>query len=207
VLNTTAIIVSYNTADLLRACYNSIRKFYPELPVIIIDGSHHANECFTYSKSIADKFTRVANVEFNIGHGPGMKLGIGMCQTNYFLLIDSDVTIDKAGVIEGMEATHQSKADTLVYGCGKVVQVNETGNNVDKGINYLHPYFALINKTAYLNHEPFINHGAPLIKTMLSIFYPNILVSFPVDEFVTHKGRGTRELKPKEFTPGYWDKL
>jgi len=192
----TAIIVNYNTPELLTDCVNSIRKFYPTMDIVIIDGSEDDSVSF----SMRGMHTFTVPVKHNIGHGPGMNLGIRSCQTEFVLLVDSDVVIDKAGVIEAM-----MKMPSYAYGCGQVVEVNEQGGNVDhEAIRYLHPHFALIRRAAWVIHPPFINHGAPLLTTMKS--RPHVRY-FPVEEYITHKGRGTRALNPEGFKPGNWDKV
>ncbi len=193
--NVTAIIVNYNTPDLLRDCVASIRKFYPCMDIVIVDGSEDDSVSF----SMRDKHTFTIPLRSNCGHGPGLNIGIRSTETDYVLLVDSDVTIDKPGVIEAM-----LKLPLTAYGCGQVVEVNETGNNVHDGIRYLHPHFALIRRKAWDLYPPFINHGAPLLATMKMQPY---IMNFPVGEFVTHKGRGTRVLNPKEFNVGNWDKV
>lgn len=198
----TAIIVSYMQTDLLRRCYESIRKFYIDLPVIIIDGSEPDSDCWAYSMSLAGQFTTVRNVEYNIGHGPGLKLGILLCETEFFLIVDSDVIIDRAPVEKMMYMMELHDA----YGVGQIVFVNEHGGNVEKGYQYLHPHFALISKAKYLKYAPIIHHGAPLIKSMIDIDGKHLLIGFPVSLFVTHLGRGTRALNPPEFQPGTWEK-
>src|SRR5688572_26552932 len=135
----TAVIVSYNTPELLKECYNSIRRFYPELEVIIIDGSPPDSDCWKCAAWLnTAENTTVKNVEYNIGHGKGMNMGIGMVKTDYVLLIDSDVTIDYPNVLEEMVG-YLSKKNC--YGVGQIVDVNEHGSNVSSGIKYLHPHF------------------------------------------------------------------
>lgn len=206
------IIVSYKTHALLKAAYESIRRFYPEVQVIIVDGSPKDTSCYKYAKEIKGKFTRVFTLNKNIGHGPGMKLGIENCNTKYFLLMDSDVEILRSGVIEKMkihlEFIHECQPDYTIYGIGPVMCVNETGVNSENGIPYLHPHFALIKKKAYLKFKPIINHGAPMLAAMKSLHEAGQFpFHFNVSRFIIHKERGTRALNPREFSYKYWDKV
>lgn len=194
----TAIIVNYNTPELLKECVESIRRFYPNMDIVIVDGSEDCGPSF----QLRNERTFTIETNHNIGHGPGLNLGINAAETDFVLLVDSDVTIDKPGIIEEM-----MKMPEFCYGCGQVVFVNDQGGNVPEkgGIRYLHPHFALINKKAYKNFMPFINHGAPLLVTMKQKPY---VMNFPwLSKYITHKGRGTRELNPKEFNVGNWDKV
>lgn len=202
-MNVTAIIVSYMREDLLCSSFESIRKFYSEMPVIIIDGSPFDSVCAKYAESLRNEFTIVRCTGYNIGHGNGMALGIEYCKTGKFLLVDSDVIIRKA-VISQMEA---ALCHWKAYGVGQVVLVNDQGGNIDTGgIPYLHPHFALIDKRKYIEYQPFIHHGAPCIKSMLDIKGKELLLDFNVSEFITHLGRGTRVLNPREFSSKFWDK-
>lgn len=213
--NITGIIVSYNTADLLRACVESIRKFYPTLKLIIIDGSDRNNPCFEYSRSIKDQYTRVENLCRNIGHGRGMTTGIALCQTEYFLLIDSDTEILQGRIIERLytmlTTDNVYTPAQCLYGVGQVVFTDANGHNTNNPpyIRYLHPHFALIRKSIYLILPPIIHHGAPMIKAMNAVTTnpTTDVLNFPnLSDWILHKGRGTRALNPPEFHPGTWEK-
>jgi len=203
--NVTAIVVSYNTHALMRNCYNSIRKFYPTMPCVLVDGSDPKNDCYDFVRTRNKIYNKIFNLKKNIGHGPGMKLGIEHCETEYFLLIDSDVTINKAGIVEQM-LSYFEQFD--LYGVGQVMQVNEIGMNVEKGIPYLHPHFALISKSKYSAHDYIINHGAPMLRSMISLNERGgKLQNISFGNNITHHERGTRKLNPKEFHPKNWEKV
>lgn len=206
-METTIIIVSYKQTELIKAAHSSIRRFYPTIPVIIIDGSPADSDCWNYLHSLNDPNTRVHTLEYNIGHGRGLHMGIGMATTEYVLLMDSDVEIRQIDAIECMLDRFYS--DT--YGVGKVVYVNEHGGDDPKGLPYLHPHFALIKKSKYEYWPPLINHGAPFIKTMIALerhVYSDKVVNFEsISNFIMHKERGTRAINPPEFHPSNWDKV
>ncbi|MES2397946.1 MAG: glycosyltransferase [Bacteroidota bacterium] len=200
----TGIIVSYNTRNLLCKCVESIRKFYPTMKLIIIDGSKPSDPCYYFARSLINYVTKVHSVNRNIGHGEGMNLGISKCESEYFLLIDSDTVINGNIIPEMLDKIKNS------YGVGQVVNVDNNGMNTDKGIKYLHPYFALINKDQYFKYLPIIHHGAPMINSMIDINKKKkskLLIDFPVEKYVKHLGRGTRALNPKDFHPKHWDKI
>lgn len=222
--NITAIIVSYNTRDLLKACIESIRKFYPILKIIVIDGSPADSDCWQYCQTLLnnDMCATVKCLEYNCGHGPGMVKGIELCETDYFLLCDSDVEILRAWTIQAMmeaaridlgirnayKKLEELPGEYFIYGVGDIQIVNESGSNSENGIYYLHPHFALINKNEYLKYDHIINHGAPMLKAMNSIQNKNsFLAKFDLSNFITHHERGTRALNPKEFNPANWDKV
>lgn len=203
--NLTAIIVSYNTCDLLQAAYESLRRFYPLMPVVIVDNSDLTNPCYRYARKIAYGPTRCVSNNGNFGHGPGMVLGISCVETEYFLLMDSDTEMYRSDVLEGM----MEIATPEIYGVGQIMQVDFDGMNCIQGVAYLHPYFALVNKKVYQKFSPIINHGAPMLSAMIDL-NENMkynLNSFPVTDHVRHHERGTRKLNPRGFHPRFWDKV
>lgn len=197
------IIVSYQAMNLLKECVDSLRKVHPELKILIVDGSIPGSKCYEYVRGIRDKNIRKVQVEYNIGHGNGMRLGINMTTEKYILLCDSDVVVKKDCI-----TTMHAIVDAKTYGVGQVVKVNAKGENCKNGFDYLHPHFAMISRAQYYAHQKFIHHGAPLIKTMNEINKRKSarLKNFPVSRFVIHKERGTRALNPKEFDSKTWER-
>lgn len=200
-MNVTVIIVSYNTYQLMRECYNSLRKFYPTIPCVLIDGSDEGDKCHEFVKTRNTKYNKIFSLKKNIGHGPGMVLGIENCETEYFLLMDSDVVMKRP--VLGIMLRLFETLD--IYGVGNVIKVNQKGINDPNGYDYLHPHFALIKKSEYLKFDPIINHGAPMIKAMISGADHGVY-SMDLTEYITHHERGTRNLNPKAFHPKHWDK-
>lgn len=204
----TGIIVSYNQPKLLTNCMRSIRKHYPNMKIIIIDGSDVGHPCFATAMSFESKHTRVVSMHRNIGHGKGMRLGITLCETRYFALIDSDTIMHKAPLEQMLQ-----QMTTHSYGIGEICAVDHRGMNTspdNEHVQYLHPHFALINKFEYLRYHGIIHHGAPMIKAMINLRdlgCDNTLESFPVSDYVEHLGRGTRVLNPAGFNCKTWDKV
>lgn len=200
----TAVIVSYNRAELLQRAYESIRKV-SDMHVIIIESSPEDSECYMYSQSISAYNTQVITTGSNIGHGKGMHKGIMLALTKKVLLMDSDAQIINKDVFTDM----LSLLSPDDFGIGQVVPVNVDGTNVGEDypdfIPYLHPHFAIINRDVYLRVPSFVHHGAPCIHTMvyLNNFKKFGLVDFPVNQYVNHEGRGTRSLNPEGFLKGW----
>ena len=195
----TGLVVSYNTKELLQTAIESIREFYPILPILIVDSSDQDNECYELVKvlSISDPQIKRIHISGNIGHGKGMDYGIININTKHILLFDSDIEM-----IEPCLEIMLGALGLDHYGVGQVISVDKNGNNSENGIPYLHPHFCIINTRLYCDYAPFVHHGAPLIKTMIDILYHNVnneLVNFDVSAYVNHKGRGTRDLNPPEF--------
>ena len=195
----TGLVVSYNTKELLKRSIESLRVFYPDLPILIIDSSDENNECCHYVRELSrfdDTITSIY-VPGNIGHGKGMDKGIRNIRTKYVLLFDSDIEIISPCLEEMIYIFSR-----ITYGVGQVITVDRNGSNCVDGIAYLHPHFCIIQIDRYFSFPPFIHHGAPLLKTMLHISergYENELKNFDLRKYVIHKGRGTRDLNPPEF--------
>ena len=184
----TAVVVNFNTPELISNCVKSIRLFY-EIPIIVVDGSNKEKHSAMMDMISGLKNLEVHHLERNMCHGPGMQYGIERTKTKYALLMDSDAAMVKKGFVE----LCVSRMDELSYGAGLVM-------NLKFDIRYLHPYCALINMNVAAKYPMPINHGAPMIRIMKDIKErrENNLIDIPeIGDFVSHKWKGTRG-------PGTW---
>lgn len=219
----TGITVSHNTKDLLERAFNSVRKFHPTMPIIIIDGSDAQDPCAAYARSLAGDFTSVQSLGYNIGHGRGMAMGIGLAKTDLALIFDTDIEMLKSP-IEAMRAMMED--DT--FGVGEVDEkadfnrfVYGPHGHVDGWVRYLQPYFQLINLKNYGKFYPYVHHGAPCYLTMLDIHKKGlagkIIKAFPglgdfngkeiAGEYIRHDHAGTRRARVSKHLPdieGTW---
>jgi glycosyltransferase involved in cell wall biosynthesis len=196
--NITAITVVHNTPELLIRAVTSIKRFYPELQILIINASNEDSECTHILNSIQDDYITLVNVGYNIGHGKGMHLGLTTITTDYALIFDSDIYMKNGNIIEPM-----LRALDYKYGVGEIVKTNDEGYNDAKGeINYLHPYFMLLDVAQYFKHPPFVHHGAPCYKAMNEINKSGcgqMLVNYDLSDYIRHDGRGTRNIFSAEY--------
>ena len=160
----TALTVNYNTPELLESLLGSFREFY-SIPFIVVDGS--TPEYYNKIKDFSERFdVEIHHFNRNIHHGPGMSYGIQTIETRQILLLDTDIRIVRGGFIEDL----QSKLRPDSYGIGDVSTINRDGVNVtSRGIKYLHPSCALINKSVVMRYPMPIKHGAPMIAPMESL--------------------------------------
>lgn len=228
----TGVVVSHNTKDLLCTAITSIRKHYPKMKIVVVDGSDENDPCCTYIKGLADVNTRVFHVKNNIGHGKGLCLGIKYVTTPYLLVFDSDIEMINSPLEKMLDMMEE---DT--YGVGYIEPTDlgghEWGSRKDKmhegPMKYLHPYFCLIQMKEYEKYPPFIHHGAPAVQTMLDIHRKGlsdvVLKEFEglghssssgwtwVGEpryYIRHDTRGTRDVRVKKRKPeiqGVWEKV
>jgi glycosyltransferase involved in cell wall biosynthesis len=191
--STTFVIVHYRTPKLIRQCHASIREFYPDFPVIVVDGGSTTDTSTQALKAIAGhERTTVLFKSRNIGHGPGLHEGIKKAGTPYVLTMDSDCIVQRGGFVEIMIDRLRPQR---VYACGKLVHVNRYGQKIEQGgLRYVRPVTALWDRNVYLSYPPFDLHGAPCLRNELYAARDGWRVeSFPVDDYVLHLQRRTRE--------------
>ena len=187
VLPVTGITVCSNTKDLIERAYTSIRKFHPDMPIVIVDGSNPNDPCAAYVRGLASEITTVVSPGYNVGHGRGLCMGIDKAKTRYALIFDSDIEMRKSP-IEAMLAMMED--DT--FGVGYIEEKTaldgfEWGwpghDTPGEWMRYLHPMFQLINIGNYRKFHPYVHHGAPCYLAMLDIhkrgLSGKILKSFP----------------------------
>jgi hypothetical protein len=169
----TGITVCWNTKDLIERAYNSVRKFHPDMPIVIIDGSNPNDPCAAYVRGLASEITTVISPGYNVGHGRGLCMGIDKAKTRYALIFDSDIEMRKSP-IEAMLAMMED--DT--FGVGYIEEKTaldgfEWGwpghDTPGEWMRYLHPMFQLIDVENYRKFHPYVHHGAPCYLTMLDI--------------------------------------
>jgi len=218
----TGITVCWNTKGLIERAYNSIRKLYPDMPIIIVDGSDSGDPCAAYVRGLASDKTTVISLGYNIGHGRGMCVGINHAKTPYALMFDSDIELLKPCLSDMLAMMEE---DT--FGVGDVDEtanrsrhINWTHNPIKGSIRYLQPSFQLIDIRNYKKFYPYVHHGAPCYLTMLDIHQKGlsgkIIKAFPglghfteggtvldgaPGENVHHYRAATRQLRAKKHMP------
>lgn len=209
-IDITGITVCCNTKGLVERAYNSIRKFHPDMPIIIVDGSDRGNPCAAYVSSLTSDNASVVHPGRNVGHGRGMCMGINQAKTKYALIFDSDIEMLKSPVLAMLEMMEE---DT--FGVGYIGTVGLDGygyrpkarHKGEPSMPYLSPYFQLINIENYKKFHPYVHHGAPCYLTMRDIFKrglsSKIIKEFPglghsnkePREYIRHDTRGTRNAR------------
>lgn len=185
--NLTGIVVNYNTKELLKRALDSIWSFYPELEIIVIDGS-------TEDYRINDDRLQYVKLGFNIGHGRGMDIGINLATTRHVLLFDSDIIMKKP-CVEKMMGMFED--DTVAVGWVLPVKQRSYEINVNNGkdIPVIAPFFHIIDRHNYWEHLPYIQSGGPTCLTSIDIYnkglsdkaFKNIFIK----EYIRHDGQGT----------------
>lgn len=189
--NITGCVVSYNTPDILDKAVKSIRMFY-DFKIIIIDGSEVPCE-------VDYPNVEIIHVGYNIGHGLGLDKGIRMAETDYILTFETDVEMRRPCIELMFE-----RMNTDTYAIGKVYLKDNTPTYnkyrelfpKHKVVRIVHPSFQIVNKNEYLKYAPYISDGAPTVLSYHDIARhgkEEILVDFPVLDYVYHRNAGTRD--------------
>ncbi len=219
-LPVTGITVCWNTKDLIERAYNSIRKFYPDMPIIIIDGSDVGDPCAAYVRGLASDKTTVVQPGYNIGHGRGMHMGIEKATTPYVLMFDSDTEL-----LEPFIPAMLAMMEEDTFGVGYVEKIGYDGfvygvhPHLEGALPCLHPYFHLIDIRNYKKYYPYVHHGMPVYLTMLDIHkkglsgkiikqFPGLVNHGPDSKLVKHdvsSGTGDRrKAKGLSHIEGAW---
>jgi GT2 family glycosyltransferase len=89
-MNTTIIIVTFNSEKVIYKCLSSISNNYP---VIIIENSNNKN----FKKQIENKFINVKCILAgeNLGFGKANNIGLRLAKTKYVFLLNPDTVLHK----------------------------------------------------------------------------------------------------------------
>ena len=208
----TAIIVNFKTKDLTRQAFKSLRSYYPNLHIVLVDNCSN-DESTEWCKAIVrkDHDTTLIINSSNIGHGPAMHKAIKKISTPYVFTLDSDCLVHKGGFLELMLAEFKKNPKLYAIGWRRIVD-KITGVpsewHIDKPpsskfIPYIHPAAAVYDRKKYLLLEPFFNHGAPCLNNMRTAVQKGYdLQAFPIlKEYITHLIAGTRRMYAGRWNP------
>ena len=194
-MDVTTVIINYQTPDYLEKSVVSFKKFYSNIPLLIIDNGSK-DESIKVIDKLENKFEHIRSQRLNknIFHGPAMDLAAReLVDSKYIFFLDSDTETLKGGFLENM-LNFFMKENTL-YGVGELNFVNKRGfNNGKKDITILQTPFMNLDREKYLVLKPFIHHGQPTILNFQEAKEKGFtLEQFPISDFIYHKWRGTAE--------------
>lgn len=187
---TCAVVVNFQTPDLLKAAVRSFKSFYPRVPLVIVDnGSRDSSRLMV--ESLCSEYERVTceYKKSNMGHGPAMHGVIARAEYEFYFFLDSDTITREGGFLEEML---DEFADPEVYGVGQVVPMNKRGFYDPKGAPALVAAYMLIREPIYRTLSPFEHHGAPVRKNFMEASRRNLkLKDYPIQTYIDHLHRGT----------------
>lgn len=195
----TVLITQRKTLELTRLCVESLLRFYPDIQILAVDGNS-GDDSTTYLRwkevsvpnfKLWERKGRVAG-DFT-SHGETMHEAIiNFITTKYVLLMDSDIIIERGGLIEEMMA--QLGGTDNLYATGTLMEVSDSNDAVgdpkDENdiLRYAHPSFSIYRADWYKEmNVPFSDHGSPLCYNMQAAKKKGYLIGYyPVDKYATH---------------------
>lgn len=194
-LDCTAVICQYHTPHLIRLCLESLLRFYPDLPILIVDNSDTRLESSSaYCDMMSDTNNNIVTIDRSgiNSHGMSMEDGIKLVDTRFAVFLDSDIIVERGGWIEDMLAMFRE--DGALYATGSVMYVTRRNDACgapdgdEDAMPYAHPSCSIydLNKHRRLEKK-FCNHGAPCVysvKEALSLGYH--ITPYPIEEYVSH---------------------
>ena len=142
----TIIIKTFNRPRKLDQCILSIRKYYPSIPIIVVDDGKLSLDNGKYIQSKYDEVTYISTyTAFDIGSSAGRNIALDLVQTKYFILLDDDMVFtdhtDLSKLKANMEKSPSIDMITIaIPGCHYEYTINITGNTLhyiskNKGID------------------------------------------------------------------------
>ncbi|RNC79315.1 MAG: glycosyltransferase [Balneola sp.] len=193
-MDLTVVIVNFQTPDLVKTAIDSFKKFYPDVPLLIIENGSK-DESPDVIRLLAESYneTKVLFLEKNIYHGPAMDLALSThIDTEFGFFLDSDTETLKEGFLEEMVSLAGN--DDQNYGVGEFNRVNKRGFSAKDGVLILWTPYMLLRKDIYKQLSPFHHHGQPTLANFTDAESKGYkLVEFPVSEYIDHKWRGTAD--------------
>jgi glycosyltransferase involved in cell wall biosynthesis len=191
--NITALICQRKTRDEIKLCLESLLNFYPDIPVLVVDGNSQ-DESTMYLRVKSALYPNVKIWERDAINSHGITMDEAIRQyitTEYVLLMDSDVITKRHGYIEGMLG--QFMQNSTLYATGNLMLVtrrNEgcgTPDNESDVLRYAHPCCSIYHVPTYKKLRPFENHGAPCAINNIHAEQEKLDIEYyPVDKYTIH---------------------
>lgn len=189
----TVLICQRNTNDLIRLCLESLLRFYPDINILVVDGSSaDGSAAYLKYKAILHPNITVWTRSGINSHGVTMDEAIKKyITTKYVLLMDSDVIMERGGCIEAM--LDEFTTNERIYAIGSLMLVTRANHACGPPLNdadilrYAHPSFSIYDVKKYHELAPFTDHGAPCVYNMLEAEKRQLHINYyPVDKYVSH---------------------
>lgn len=195
----TVLICQRQTPDLIKLTLSSLLQFYPDIPIIVVDGDSQ-DDSTIYLRYMAAKHSNIKVWErIGLRHSHGETLDQALrshIKTKYCLMMDSDVITERGGWIEGM--LKQFEDDPKLYATGTRMLVTRDGQacGAPKDRNdvlmYAHISTAIYHVPTYLTLKPAVDHGAAFCHNMTDAERKGFNIGyFPVDKYLSHLSGGS----------------
>lgn len=194
----TVLICQRKTKDLIQLCVESVLRFYPDIPILIVDGESN-DDSTLYCKwmELTNPNIRVWERKNTTGkhssHGDTMHEAITKyVDTKYVLIMDSDTIMDRGGCVEGM--IEQMQQNQNIFATGTLMLVSKSNEAVGEPkdendvLRYSHPSCSIMRVDIYNRiNAPFCNHGSPSHFTMrVAQEFGYEVAYYPIHLYVSH---------------------
>jgi glycosyltransferase involved in cell wall biosynthesis len=195
--NIEVVMCERDTLDVTRLCLESLLRFYPDIPILIVDGgSIDGSVEYVFYLMKTHKNVRIWERGGRNGHGTMLDEAIsGYTDKKYILIMDNDCIIHRGGWIEDMlfKMQFSESGEKPIYALGSLMLVTYSndgcGDPKDENdiLRYTHPSCSMINRDVYLTLAPFVEHGAPLCYNMKDAQDKGLRIeNYPIDKYVSH---------------------
>ena len=193
-LDLSAVIIHYQTPELLKKAVESFNNFYPVTPLYIVDNGSDLDIVIQVQEWIGKQSnTQWIRLPNNIYHGPAMDFAARkIVKSKYIFFLDSDTETKQGGFLERVVDLLES--DEKNYAVGMFNRVNKRGFSTNKltGQIILQTPYMVLNRTLYLQFSPFIHHGQPTLQNFREAWLNGFqLVDYPMNNSIDHLWRGT----------------
>ncbi len=193
-LDLSAVIIHYQTPELLKKAVESFNNFYPVTPLYIVDNGSDLDIVIQVQEWIGKQLnTQWIRLPNNIYHGPAMDFAARkIVKSKYIFFLDSDTETKQGGFLERVVDLLES--DEKNYAVGMFNRVNKRGFSTNKltGQIILQTPYMVLNRTLYLQFSPFIHHGQPTLQNFREAWLNGFqLVDYPMNNSIDHLWRGT----------------
>lgn len=197
--NVTILICQRQTLDLIRLTLFSLLRFYPDIPIVVVDGDS-SDSSLDFLRYMASKYSNITLHERKgkrHSHGETLDEAIRtLISTKYVLFMDSDIIVERAGWIEGM--LQQFTTDPTLYATGARMLVSRENQacgaprDENDVLKYAHISTAIYHVPTYLTLKPFVDHGSCGYANMIDAQEKGLTIGYyPVDKYISHLSGGS----------------
>ena len=170
-------VTERNTKDLTLCQYRVLRTLFPDVPIIVHDDASTDGTL----DLLARECKRDPNLRVLSHAGPPIRHGLSMnaimdaAETEFVLLLDSDVAVLSDELL--VRFRHCLEDHPIAYGCGRVLRTVPASG----GIIYLAPWFVMIRKSVWQAYPRFERRNTPCYSAMKQINDEDRVVELLVD--------------------------
>ena len=193
-LDLSAVIIHYQTPELLKIAVESFKRFYPQTPLYVVDNGSDSEVVDRVEEWIGEQSnTQWVRLPKNVYHGPAMDFAARhIVKSKYVFFLDSDTDTKEGGFLERI--VEHLESDEKNYAAGMFNRVNKRGfsTNNSSGELILQTPYMVVRRALYLQFPPFIHHGQPTLQNFREAWVKGFkLVEYPMSHYIDHLWRGT----------------